>query len=237
MLRPNSKKTLSDILKNWFSNFSDSFNCVKIGRITSVNTSNQTVSVQVLHKRVNQNNLLKRELRDYPLLQDVPFIVLGGGQSYLSFPISVGDNCLLFFNDYEIDRWWETGENLPSIIGRQHDISDAFALVGVHSLADLIQGYSQYVHLKYSGNSSITVGEEIDIKNAQTNISKKLDVGDDAKFKKNVDIDKDLSVSGDITGDKKATAELHSTHGATGTFTNVGGQTLTIVDGIITNIS
>ena len=85
--------------------------------------------------------------------------------------------------------------------------------------------------MKYSGNSSITVGEVIDITNAQTNVSGKLSVADDANFSK------DVSVSGDITGDQKATAELHSTHGATGTFTNVAGQTLTIVDGIITNIS
>lgn len=243
MSNPNSKKSLTDVLVHWFENFSYSFNCVKIGKIAKVNTSNQTVSVQILHKRITDSNMSKRELRDYPLLQDVPFVVLGGGQSYVSFPISVGDNCLLFFNDYEIDRWWETGENLPANFERRHDISDAFALIGVHSLVDLIQGYSQYVHLKYSANSSITVGEAIDITNSQTNVSGKLSVGDDANFAKDVSvtgdtsIGGDLSVSGDITGDKKATAELHSTNGATGTFTNVGGQTLTIVDGIIVNIS
>ena len=231
MLRPNSKKTLTDVLTKWFNTFSNSFNCIKIGRITSVNTSNQTVSVQILHKRINESNLVKRELRDYPLLQDVPFVVLGGGNSYLSFPISVGDNCLLLFNDYEIDRWWDTGESLPANFERKHDISDAFALVGVHSMVDLIQGYSNYVHLKYSDNSSITVGEVIDITNAQTNVSGKLDVNNDITGKAK------LNVTGDITGQAKATAELHSTHGATGTFTNVAGQTLTIVDGIITNIS
>lgn len=225
MLKPNSKKSLTDVLIGWFESYSNSLNCVKIGRITGVNTANQTVDVQILHKRVNEKNLLKRELRDYPLLKSVPFVVIGGGASYLSFPISVGDNCLLLFNDYEIDRWWDTGENLPSNFERKHDISDAFAIVGVHSIKDLIQGYSAYVHLKYSANSSITVGESIDITNAQTNISEKLSVGGD------------VDVTGDINGSQKATAELHSTHGATGTFTNVAGQTLTIVDGIITNIS
>ena len=91
--------------------------------------------------------------------------------------------------------------------------------------------------MKYSGNSSITVGEEIDIKNAQTNISKKLDVGDDASFKKNVSIDKDLSVSGDITGDKKATAELHDTRLISGAFITADNKTVTVVDGIIVSIS
>lgn len=225
MLKTNTNRSLTEVLQNWFTNFSDSCNCIKIGKITFVNTQNQTVNVQILHKRINQNNLVKRELRDYPVLQGVPFVVLGGGNSYLSFPISVGDNCLLLFNDYEIDRWWDTGENLPANFDRKHDISDAFALVGVHSMADLIQGYSNYVHLKYSDNSSITVGEVIDVTNEQTNVSGKIEVGDDATFK------------GDITGEKKATAELHSTHGATGTFSNVYGQTLTIQDGIIIQIS
>lgn len=219
MLRPSSNKSLTDILRNWFSNFSEFFNCIKIGKITAVNFQNQTVSVQILHKRIDEAKLTKRELRDYPILQDVPFVVLGGGNSRLTFPISVGDNCLLLFNDYEIDRWWDTGESLPANFERKHDISDAFALVGVHSMADLIQGYSNYVRLQYSDNSSITVGEEIDISNSQTNISGKLDV------------------VGDITGSAKATAEIHSSNGASGSFVSADSKTITVVDGIITSIA
>lgn len=218
LLQPNTRKSMSQALESWFGNFSESFNVLKIGRIEGVNFDNQTVDVKILHKRINQV-FTTRELKDYPLLKDVPFIILGGGGSSLTFPISVGDNCLLLFCDYEIDRWWDTGESLPANFERRHDISDAFALIGVHSMVDLLQGYSQYVQLKYSDSSSITVGASIDITNEQTNVSGKLDV------------------TGDITGSAKATAELHSTNGATGTFTNVGGVTLTIVDGIITNIS
>lgn len=209
---------MAQALEAYFGSFSEALNCIKIGRIEKVDFTNQTVDVQVLHKRVSMN-LNKRELKDYALLCQVPFIVLGGGSSNLTFPITKGDNCLLLFCDYEIDRWWDTGENLPANYERKHDISDAFAIVGVHSMVDLLQGYSQYVKLKYSDSSYIEVGESIDIHNEQTNVSGKLDV------------------TGDITGSAKATAELHSTHGATGTFTNVGGVTLTIVDGIITNIA
>lgn len=209
---------MAQALEAYFGSFSEALNCIKIGRIENVDFNNQTVDVQVLHKRVSMN-LNKRELKDYALLCQVPFIVLGGGSSNLTFPITKGDNCLLLFCDYEIDRWWDTGENLPANFERKHDISDAFALVGVHSMVDLIQGYSQYVKLKYSDSSYIEIGESVDIHNEQTNVSGKLDV------------------TGDITGSSKATAELHSTHGATGSFTNVSGQTLTIVDGIITNIS
>lgn len=209
MLNPNSKKSLTDVLNHWFDNFSGSINCVKIGKITKVNMSNQTVSVQVLHKRINESNLVKRELRDYPLLQDVPFVVLGGGQSNLTFPISVGDNCLLFFNDYEIDRWWETGGNLPANFERRHDISDAFALVGVHSLADLIQGYSNYVQLKYSDNSKITIGNEITLDNEEVSATG------------------DLSVVGTINA-----AQVIPANGYSGVVT-VGTQVLSFANGIL----
>ena len=208
---------MAQALEMYFGNFSEALNCIKIGKIENVYFTNQTVDVQVLHKRVNMN-LNKRELKDYALLKQVPFIVLGGGHSNLTFPIAKGDNCLLLFCDYEIDRWWDTGESLPANFERRHDISDAFAIVGVHSMVDLLQGYSQYVKLKYSDSSYVEIGESVDIHNEQTNVSGKLDV------------------TGDITGSAKATAELHSTHGATGIFTNIAGVTLTIVDGIITNI-
>lgn len=217
--RLNSKKSLTDILNNWFGNYTESLNCLKIGKIEKVDFNNQTVDVTILHKRRNTEDIVKETYHDYPLLCQVPFIVLGGGSSNLTFPISKGDNCLLLFCDYEIDRWWDTGESLPANFERKHDISDAFAIIGVHSMVDLLQGYSQYVKLKYSDSSYVEVGESVDIHNEQTNVSGKL------------------AVTGDITGSAKATAELHSTHGATGTFTNVGGVTLTIVDGIITNIA
>lgn len=169
LLKPNTSKSMSEVLSHWFEVFSDSFNSIKVGKITAVDLSKQTVDVQILHKRVNENNLTRRELRDYPVLLGVPFVVLGGGASHLTFPISVGDNCLLMFCDFEIDRWWDSGEAQPSNFERRHDISDAFAIVGVHSLVDLIQGYSQYVELKYSDSSKITVGNNIELDNQDVN--------------------------------------------------------------------
>lgn len=209
MPNPNSKKSLTDVLCNWFTNFSESFNCIKIGRIVAVNTSNQTVDVQILHKRAYYPNVAKKELRDYPLLKSVPFIVLGGGNSYLTFPVSPGDNCLLLFNDYEIDRWWDTGENLPSIIERKHDISDSFALVGVHSMADLIQGYSNYVQLKYSNDSKITIGNEIELDNEQVSATG------------------DLNVTGTINA-----AQVIPANGYSGVIT-VGTRVLSFANGIL----
>ena len=214
MLHPDTRKNLPEALQAWFGNFSQAFNAIKIGKIIAVDYTNQTVDVQILHKKKDTTDPRITKLIDYPLLQQVPFIVLGGGNSRITFPISVGDNCLLLFCDYEIDRWWDTGESLPATFDRKHNISDAFALVGVHSMADLIQGYSNYVRLQYSDKSGITIGDSIDIQNDQTNVSGQLDV------------------VGNVNS-----AEMHPANGATGTFTSADHKTITVVDGIITVIA
>lgn len=208
LLHSNTNKSPIDALKRWFSEFSQSFNAIKVGRITGVNFSNQTVDVQILHKMKDKSDPRVQKLRDYPLLQQVPFVVLGGGDSRITFPIKAGDNCLLLFCDYEIDRWWDTGEPLPATYDRKHNISDAFALIGVHSMADLIQGYSNYVRLQYSSSSGITIGEKIELQNAET----------------------------EATGKFTAT-ELHATTAATGTFRSADNKTITVKDGIITVIA
>ena len=210
--RLNSKKSLTDVLKNWFGNYSEALNCIKIGRIEKVDFSNQTVDVKILHKRIDNNTIKENVLRDYPLLKQVPFVVLGGGSSNLTFPISVGDNCLLLFCDYEIDRWWDTGESLPANFERKHDISDAFAIVGIHSMVDLLQGYSRYVQLKYSDNSKIVVGNEISLNNAQVTATG------------------DVNASGTITG-----AQLIAGNGFSGVVT-VGNQLLSFANGILISV-
>lgn len=213
LLHADTKKTLTEALTQWFTKFSQSFFAVKIGKITAVNYSNQTVDVQVMHKMKDDTFPTLNKLRDYPLLTKVPFVVLGGGNSHITFPIAVGDYCLLFFCDYEIDRWWLTGEGQPSVIDRRHNISDAFALVGVHSMIDLIQGYSNYVELKYSDSSKITVGNNITLDNALVNTTG------------------DVTAEGVVTG-----AELIAENGYTGTVV-VGSKTLTFVSGILISVT
>lgn len=219
LLKPNSNKSLPDLFNRSFSVFSRFLNCVKIGQIQSFDKVHQTATVQIMHKEEYEYNFIERQLNEYPLLEEVPVVVLGGGGGRLTFPIKKGDTCLLLFNDYELDGWWISGESRPSDFPRKHDLSDAVALVGLNSIVSLIQNYSDFVELHYSDISSIIVGETIDINNAQTNVGGNMEV------------------DGAIVGNTTCTSELHSTHGASGTFTNSAGKTLTIVDGIITAIS
>ena len=71
-------------------------------------------------------------------LVDVPVIFPRGGGCTLTFPVKEGDECLLIFADRCIDFWWQSGGVQETVDPRQHDLSDAFAIVGPQSQAQKI---------------------------------------------------------------------------------------------------
>lgn len=68
-----------------------------------------------------------------PMLLDCPVVFPGGGGCTLTFPISVGDECLMIFSSRCIDSWWLLGGVQGQAEFRMHNLSDGFALVGVRS--------------------------------------------------------------------------------------------------------
>ena len=79
---------------------------------------------------------------DLPMLVDVPVIFPRGGGCTMTFPVKPGDECLLVFSDRCIDFWWQSGGVQEPVDPRQHDLSDAFAIIGPQSLAKKISGIS-----------------------------------------------------------------------------------------------
>lgn len=77
-----------------------------------------------------------------PLLVDIPVIFPRGGGVTLTFPVKAGDECLLVFSDRCIDFWWQNGGVQEPVDGRMHDLSDAFAIVGLQSCARKIANIS-----------------------------------------------------------------------------------------------
>lgn len=76
------------------------------------------------------------------LLMDVPVMFPRGGGCTLTFPIKPGDECLIVFSDRCTDFWWQSGGVQEPADDRQHDLSDAFAIVGPQSQAKKISGIS-----------------------------------------------------------------------------------------------
>lgn len=87
-----------------------------------------------------------------PPCVDVPVVFPMGGGYELTFPIKKGDECLLIFAERCIDGWFGSGEPTPPSDFRQHDLSDAFAIVGVRSLANKQPVWTDGVELHGNGN-------------------------------------------------------------------------------------
>ncbi|PQK95858.1 Gp138 family membrane-puncturing spike protein [Pantoea ananatis] len=77
-----------------------------------------------------------------PVLVDVPVIFPRGGGCTITFPVKAGDECLVIFSDRCIDFWWQNGGVQEPVDPRQHDLSDAFAIVGPQSQANVIGSVS-----------------------------------------------------------------------------------------------
>ncbi|EEO7834860.1 translation initiation factor IF-2 [Salmonella enterica] len=83
-----------------------------------------------------------RITKNYPLLVDVPVVFPRGGGCTLTFPVKVGDECLVIFADRCIDFWWQNGGVQEPVDDRVHDLSDAVCIVGPQSQAQKISGIS-----------------------------------------------------------------------------------------------
>lgn len=101
-----------------------------VGEIVGVNPARRTVSVSIGETMVLPNGAVVPILA--PLL-DVPVFTLQGSGAHIGMPIEVGDECLVVFNDFNLDNWLDSGGQQVPEDARQHDISDAIALVGLNS--------------------------------------------------------------------------------------------------------
>ena len=112
------------------------------GIIQSFNAGAVTASVQPAIKGKVTDQTGKVTTPNLPLLVDVPVVFQRGGGVSLTFPVAAGDECLVVFSARCIDGWWQEGGIQPALDARQHDLSDAFAIVGPYSQRTKIGGVS-----------------------------------------------------------------------------------------------
>jgi hypothetical protein len=139
--------------------------------------------------------------RPYPPLASCPVVFLGDQTSYMSFPVNPGDECLVLFNDRDIDNWFvNEGQVLNS--SRLHSFSDAILLIGVRSKAKAIANFDMDRILLKKGNANIGVGknnELVLIGNEQYTLNQLL-AQLVSQVKSLVSQTASISVSGVITG-------------------------------------
>ena len=113
-----------DVLKALEKKVLIDVNCVKIGQI--VKFSYPKATVNILGMAVLKNGTTS----PYPQLQNVPVFTPQGGGACLQFPIAAGDQCIVLFNDRNLDAWFQNGNSQAPSDGRLHDLADAIAIVG-----------------------------------------------------------------------------------------------------------
>lgn len=99
------------------------------GIVQSFDPATQTAVVVPAIKRI----FVEQGAMDLPPCVDVPVHFPAGGSFVLTFPVAAGDECILVFGERSIDSWWDRGGQQEPGEHRFHDLSDAFALVGVSS--------------------------------------------------------------------------------------------------------
>lgn len=181
-------------------------NCVRIGIIQEFYPENLTAQVLISGKKlVGMKSDGSQILREYaPIYAKVCYC-----NPFETFPLTKGMECVLLFNDRELESWFINGGNNPQAYPRMHDLTDAIAIVGIRSLPNMINILTDCLHLFY-GNSDMQIkASQIDLNSNAINLNgtttvPHIDVGD----------------------------------GASGSLIDSQGKTLaTVTNGIITSIS
>ncbi|MDV3440448.1 Gp138 family membrane-puncturing spike protein [Pseudomonas otitidis] len=108
------------------------------GRIVTFDAARQVASVQPMIEQ----QLMDGSRQPLPMLPDVPVQFPRGGGFVLTFPVKPDDECLLVFNERCIDGWWHSGASSEPLDYRQHDLSDAVAVMGISSLPQVVPAFA-----------------------------------------------------------------------------------------------
>lgn len=171
-----NEPSLADLLNLLKKEIFFDLNCHHIATIESFDPVEQTVTATMNYTKTifqpDKQGLYQPVQFNYPLMVDVPVIIMGGGTARLTFPIAQGDQCLILFNDRNMDNWFQSGQVGPVANSRAHSFADGFALIGPNSLASLIQNYDAVRAVLRNGNAGVGVGpEKIKIFNELTTLN------------------------------------------------------------------
>ncbi len=156
--------SLADLLKEQGRQLMLNMNCHALATIQSFNSDTQTVTATINYKRSMQRRATDGTYGivyiDYPILLDVPVIILSGGAFQLTFPIAAGDTCMILFNDRDMDNWLESGQIGPVASPRLHSFADGVALIGLRPSSSPIANYDATRAKLFNGDTMVGVSAE-----------------------------------------------------------------------------
>lgn len=179
-LPPIAKPTVDSTLDRFKSEIFRELNCHKVGIIESFDTAKQTAKIQLVDfiQLFTNNGTLTQP---YSLLVHCPIIILKNRGGGLTSPIRQGDECLVFFNDTNLDNWQVNGGQQEQATQRAHNITDAIAVVGLHSYVNSIANYNNaateidFISTGGVRQSKISLDAKVGISNATQDFKTLID--------------------------------------------------------------
>jgi hypothetical protein len=142
------------------------FNSHAIGTLQSFNQADQTATVTLAYQQVYNvynpsTQAYAPKLVPYPTIVSAPVHINGGGDGFLTFPFTKGDECLVEFNDRDIDNWFAGGAGGAPATPRLHAFSDALIIVGFRSLANVLAAYDTANAVLRNRAGTVAVGLQL----------------------------------------------------------------------------
>lgn len=175
-----AEPSLKDVLDQLRKSILLDLNCHHVGTVQSFNAEQQTATVTVNYKKTYYRldagtGLYAPLLIDYPIMVDCPVICLGGANAALTMPIQQGDECLVLYNDRDLDTWFQGGSGAAVATPRLHSFADAVVLVGLRSLGKVLTDYDTTRAVLRNGSTLVGVGASlVKIANAQYTLNSLL---------------------------------------------------------------
>lgn len=148
-------------------------NCVRVGIVQAVNYDSLTVDVLIANKRtlaINKDGT--QEVENFPLIRaKIVFC-----NPFITNPINIGDECILLFNDREIESWFINGGINAEAHPRMHSLTDAVAIMGIRSLPKMIETLTNALHLFYGASELIMGSDTVTLNATNVNINGNLTI-------------------------------------------------------------
>lgn len=150
------------------------------GAIVSYDYTKQKAAIQPLLNKISFDDT------DIPLpiLQNVPVVFPRSGGASLTFPVSVGDTCLIIFIERSIDLWKTNGGQVTPDDNRKFNLSDGVAIMGLFPFSenskaennsDVMLTYNDSsIKIKNNGDVIIETASKIAIGNSVTELLQEI---------------------------------------------------------------
>lgn len=156
-LNLSGEATLQSVFKSTMERTGKELNCVRIGIIQEFYPEDLTAKVLISNKKdLGQNTDGTQNFRDFALVRAKVCYC----NPFVTYPLTQGMECVLLFNDREIESWFVNGGVNPLAYPRMHALTDCIALCGIRSIPQIISILADCLNLFY-GNSNIAISNDL----------------------------------------------------------------------------